>query len=266
MNAVEIGENGELISNILHPLAIGEPDDRSATSEQLCAVISVLTDAGISCFIVDAWALLYYGTRHSADDRILCIPDEHHERAVELFKTIDILKPCDPHPFSRNSGRTPYHMYPRSKASGRLDFWLLVPASSYHLTCEPANVEWSLGGLPYPKLPVFVQSCIDSKDGVGLEKLIDAMDLSEEWGEENLELDGDTDTEWLKRRVELLRADGNGRYRFINRAPVSRRKMWKEYVGNKQRRLGWKRPPEIYATQYRRHGSKDMRAFQRRGL
>lgn len=75
-------------------------------------------------------------------DRILCVPDEQHELAVELFTSrSDILKPCGPLPLRRPDLLK--HKYPRFKAIGRTDFWLLLPASYCHIACEPNNMEWS---------------------------------------------------------------------------------------------------------------------------
>jgi hypothetical protein len=52
-----------------------------------------------------------------------------------------------------------------------------------------------------------VQRAIDTKDGVELEDLIDGMELSEDWGEENLNLDGITDTKWLEDYYHAFCAD-----------------------------------------------------------
>ena len=129
-----------------------------------------------------------------------------------------------------------------------------------HLTLQP-------GGLPYPKLPVYVQSLMDTKTGVDLEDLIDGMDLSEEWGEQNLDLEGYTDTKWLEGYFGAFREDGRDEmFISIDPTPVSRRQMWQEFVRNKQRRMGWKYPPEVYATRFRRHGSKDPRIRHIPGL
>lgn len=49
--------------------------------------------------------------------------------------------------------------------------------------------------------------------------------------------------------------------------PVPRREIWTDSVRNEQRRIGWKYPPEIYATRFRRRGSasKDPREMDRLG-
>lgn len=105
---------------------------------------------------------------------------------------------------------------------------------------------------------------IDTRNGVDLSDLIDGMDLSEEWGEESLDLEGDCDLQWAQKRVEALRAAAptpEQRATFLDPKPFPRREFWQERasIGSKRRRLGWKYSPEIYATRFRRHGSKDPR-------
>ena len=211
---------------------------------------------------------------------------------MALFESRDdLLEPCGPLPL--NSPNLLNHKYPRFKQKGKISFWQLVPASYSHLNCEPENIEWSFGmsphsdhaclpslsalfnyvkgGIPYPKLNLYVQRAIDIKDGVELQDLIDGMDLSEEWGEENLNLDGTTDTEWLENYYQAFCADFRKRGKddmlvFIDPTPTSRRQIWERSVRNKQRRLGWKYSPERYATRYRKHGSIDPRTRNRPGV
>lgn len=100
-----------------------------------------------------------------------------------------------------------------------------------------------------------------------LEDLIDGMKPSEEWGEQNLDLEGYTDIVWLENFYEAFREDGvDEMFISIDPTPVERRKMWKEYVGAKQRRMGWKYSKEVYATRFRRHGSGDPRGKYVPGL
>jgi hypothetical protein len=133
--------------------------------------------------------------------------------------------------------------------------------------CLASDVLVEIGGLPYPKLPVYVQSSIDTKSLVKLEDLIDGMNRSEEWGEQNLDLENYTDTEWLQKWIEALQADGLKKMFILESAtPVPRRDIWKDCIGKNQKRLGWKHPPEIYATRYRRHGARDPRSRNRPGL
>lgn len=112
-----------------------------------------------------------------------------------------------------------------------------------------------------------MQSLLDIKNEVDPEDLIDGMNLSEEWGEQNVDLEGYTDTKWLENYYEAFRADGRQEmFITIDSTPVPRREMWQELIRNKQRRMGWKYPPEQYATRFRRHGSKDSRTHHRPGL
>ncbi|KKZ60629.1 hypothetical protein EMCG_04702 [[Emmonsia] crescens] len=150
---------------------------------------------------------------------------------------------------------------------GRTDFWLLLPASYCYIICEPDNIEWSQGNLPYPKLPGFVQSLLDTKQYVDLCDLIDGQDLSEEWGIEHLDLSGNSDTKWLEWLIQGMRDDGiEDIHIFIDAKPVSRLDSWKKYITTKQTRMGWKYSPEIYATRFRKVGSKDPRTRNKPGL
>lgn len=133
--------------------------------------------------------------------------------------------------------------------------------------CLLGNLLTAQGGLPYPKLSVYVQSAIDSKSLLDLEELIDGMDLSEEWGHKTLDLEGQTDTQWLEDRAQAFRDDGvDEMFIFVDPTPVSRREIWLDAVRNKQRRLGWKYSPDVYASRYRKYGSRDPRSVRRPGL
>ncbi|KAL4966236.1 uncharacterized protein BDV14DRAFT_189011 [Aspergillus stella-maris] len=183
-------------------------------------------------------------------DRILCVPNKDYERSIALFNSRpDILNPCRPLPLSSSNEMN--HKYPCFK---------------------PENIEWSLGSIPYPKLNLYVQRAIDVKDDVGLVDLIDGQNLATEWGEENLDHEGTTDTHWLEEYYQLLcaecRAEGKPvEFVFLDPNPSPRRKMWDFLVKNEnKRRLGWKYSSERYATRYRKHGSVDPRTRVRPGL
>lgn len=155
-------------------------------------------------------------------------------------------------------------MEPRLGISFLLSFFLFYFCSSI---CKIHVANSALGNLPYPKLPGFVQSLLDTKQYVDLCDLIDGQDLSEEWGIEHLDLSGNSDTKWLECLIQGMRDDGiEDIYIFIDAKPVSRLDLWKKYTTTKQTRMGWKYSPEIYATRFRKIGSKDPRTRNRPGL
>lgn len=52
-----------LASPAFNPLAAGDEGDVRPSSEQISAIVSMLSDAGICCCFVQEFALVYYGTR-----------------------------------------------------------------------------------------------------------------------------------------------------------------------------------------------------------
>ncbi|EFQ98225.1 hypothetical protein MGYG_01260 [Nannizzia gypsea CBS 118893] len=252
------------MENTSHTLAIGNPGDVDPSHEQVTAIVTTLQDANICCCFVHDYALIYYGARPNARDRVLCVPDSQLEKAVEIFTSnCHTLEPCAPFPLRRRGSLD--HKYSRFKAIGRTDFWLILPASYCHIACEPDNIEWSQGRLPYPKLHIYAQSLVDTMNKIDLAALVDGMDLTEEWGIEHLELDGNTDTDWRKNMMKRfgdnsLTADSTS---TLCR-PVSRLELWKEYVSSKESRMRWIHSPEYYSTRFRLRDSKDPRT--RRGL
>ena len=96
-------------------------------------------------------------------------------------------------------------------------------------------------GLPFPSLPAFVQSLLDDvsiTSYADLADLVDAMDLSEEWAAAN----------GVKVSDEPY-----------PRTRYSPRKRWERITRTKQKRMGLKYDPRIYATRYRKHNERDPR-------
>ncbi|EWG44455.1 hypothetical protein FVEG_15659 [Fusarium verticillioides 7600] len=86
------------------------------------------------------------------------------------------------------------------------------------------------------------QSCLDSGDELQLCDVIDGTDLPEEWGEENLELDGTNDVEWAIEANKRGRASPNEKFVDCCTYPInrkSRRAMWQSYARTKKDRLDW---------------------------
>jgi len=125
-------------------------------------------------------------------------------------------------------------------------FVLVMMAQACHLSCEKQNFEYSDNGIPYPKLDVFAQSLLDAHNFVDLEDLIDGMNLTAQWGEDYLDLEGCIDQKWRMWRDSCI---GRGwteedieRY---NRNPTKKQDVWIKKTGDerKQLRQGYKYRP-----------------------
>lgn len=97
-------------------------------------------------------------------------------------------------------------------------------------------------GIPYPKLEVFAQSLLDTHRIVDLTDLIDGMDLSEEWGEQNLNLDGTNDVEWARKKNQAILASlppsEDNEMLLLTTGAFEKRKTWMEIVRSKRKRVG----------------------------
>lgn len=241
-------------------------------------VTKILEESDIPCCIVGVSALIFYGAARvrpvcslflltyrprgiltilcsSLQDWEICVPTELVDAAARLLQSepfssdYTLVEPW-PHP-----SLSLLHTYPRFKGKGTDFHFILVPARDVHIVCEPSNITRSLRGLPYPKLDVFIQSCLDTRNELQLCDVVDGTNLSEQWGEENLELDGFNDVEWAKDMNRRGREFANGKFAhwapFAYDGPKSRREMWQSMVRTKKDRLDWTKPSDIYVTQYR---------------
>ncbi|TWU72668.1 hypothetical protein ED733_002608 [Metarhizium rileyi] len=186
----------------------------------------------------------------------ICVPTELVSKAVQLLESppqSDVYVRIDP--IRCAQVHSMIHTYDRFQSRGIWHIFVIVPSFDVHLDCRPANIVRSLRGLPYPDLKVFAQSCLDRRNVVELCDLIDGTDVSEEWGEENLDLEGTHDVEWasaMRRRTTEWDVEKEGKPRPIDfwpTRPKSKRIIWQS--------LDWSRPPSIFFTQYRVHGSPD---------
>lgn len=196
---------------------------------------------------------------HNLQEWELCVPTEKFEETISLLKGETFREVCREDPSQIDKMITLYDTYPRFrrlKVQG-LRFRVL---SSYaaHVPCNPSSIRRSKMGVPYPKLHLFVQSRIDTRDGVDLSDVIDGMDLSEDWAAGNLDLSVTNDSrwaEWANRRIKQAHPDA--RFGLTSTNPIDRKATWQKLVRTKQTRMGWKYPTDQYATRFRRHGSKD---------
>jgi len=133
----------------------------------------------------------------------------------------------------------PICRWTRFKCVGLGLFFLLVPAREVCVAIEKEDsIVRGKTGLPFPSLPVFVQSLLDARMITDLADLIDAMDLSEEWATIN--------------GVHV----SDKPYPNSTLTPKS---LWERFTRTKQKRMGLKYNPRINATRYRRHNERDPR-------
>lgn len=192
-------------------------------TDDTLVVTQVLEQHGIPCCLVGVAALVFYGAGrvrdvshfnlgalspyyfcsyrglHETKDWEICVPTELVNQAAELLQS-------EPHaaqyrlvkPWPIYSPLSVIRTYHRFKSRGADHYFFLVPSIDMHIDCDPSNFTRSLRGLPYPKLDVFIQSCLDTWDMVQLCDVIDGTNVSEEWGEKSLDLEGTNDVEWAK--------------------------------------------------------------------
>ncbi|PGH20794.1 hypothetical protein AJ80_03421 [Polytolypa hystricis UAMH7299] len=157
------------------------------------------------------------------------------------------------------------YTYHRFKSRRINHYFFLVPSIDVHIVCDPSNFTRSLRGLPYPKLDVFIQSCLDTYDMLQLCDVIDGTNVSEEWGKKNLDLEGTNDIEWTKDKNKRGREFGRkwAHCPFARQGQKSKQEMWESLVRTKVDRLDWTKPKDIFINTspcYRRAGPLD-RAF-----
>jgi hypothetical protein len=151
------------------------------------------------------------------------------------------------------------HTYTRFKSKGVSFYFVLVPSKDIHLPCEPKNFQRSHNDLPYPKLDLLIQSFLEMNNHVSLADAIDGSNVSEEWGVENLDLEGGVDLEWAewKNRIILQHAGGGPNFGLNPIGRVEKRELWEFMVRNKGGRRGWTQPTDLFATRFRLHGDSD---------
>lgn len=171
----------------------------------------------------------------------------------------DKIHPIPPHPIPQPSSL--HHTYHRFKGRGIHFYFIIIPSHDAHIPCGPFSIQRSLNGLPYPTLPVLMQSFLDMNNDVALCDCIDGSNVSEEWGLRHLQLDGTNDLEWTKRMNDAATQAAKGKgWLFIQYFPtqtISRREKWESRVRSKKGRLGWTTPGDLFDTRFRLKGSPD---------
>jgi hypothetical protein len=150
--------------------------------------------------------------------------------------------------------------FPRFKRIVMACFLVVLSSQNCHIPCSFENIEQGQTGLPFPKLAVCVQSFLNTHNEVDLDDLVDGMNLTEEWGRENLKLDGVTDVEWAKwKNQKLKQINGEHCFKWTER-PINVRGTWERAVSadREKKAQGWKfsQHPE---TRFWRRGQRDPR-------
>lgn len=182
----------------------------------------------------------------------ICVPAQLVADAEKLFQSDDTftrLEPKRPAPASR------IHTYSRFGTVGSNHEFVIVPDCDVHLDCCSDIIVRSPRGLPYPSLKAFAQSCIDRRNQLELSDFIDGTDVSEEWGEEHLDLDGVHDVSWVLGMQE--KDSGSSMPSGWPTRAKSKRAIWASFVRTKKERLDSSRPESRYVTQFRHRDSKD---------
>jgi len=165
----------------------------------------------------------------------MCVPESQHDKAKALINSRPgMYKAIVPRiPFQTDRM---HHLFPRYRCIASDIFFVLTTSQASHIQCVPENIVHSPMGLPYPKLPIFAQSLIDTQNATDLADLVDSQGLSLEWGRQNLALEGDVDLDWANWRIQRLDEAGCEIVDWRNNA-TSRRVLWENAVKGKRARL-----------------------------
>lgn len=174
-----------------------------------------------------------------------------------------------------------YHTFPRYRLNQdeRIFDFYLMPSEDWRLECTSDSFEYSAQQrIPYPKLHLLAQSLMERHQFNDLQDLVDGMDLTEEWGEQNLKFDTGLSEEyaqWVATKNAKIRAAlpqeskdepmnqmfGTEVYEMAE-GPVDFTENFVRSVRTKQRRIGLEleeHPGTRYATRFRLKGSPDPR-------
>ncbi|KAI9729157.1 MAG: hypothetical protein M1834_007064 [Cirrosporium novae-zelandiae] len=250
----------------------GLPGEKLASCDghgtlDILKITRILEEAGIPCCLVGTSALRYFGVNRLREWYI-CIPTAQLDIASSLLKSDPYANDYTPfEPLRVLRLYSLLHTYPRFKCNDISLWFQLIPSQDCHIDCKPSNFERSRMGLPYPKLDIYAQSLLDTYDLVSLHDLVDGMNLSEEWGNEHLDLSGTNDTTWAAQKNELIRAAvPSGDYSCLyelSTTAFSRKETWEVAVRGKEHRLGIKYPKKLFLTRFRLHNDSDPRLSDR---
>lgn len=222
------------------------------------------------CCLIGSSALIFYGAPrirgvcHSvsqlydasdtSQDWQICVPTKNIRLASEMLQSAQYEEVPDSLP---SVPGTLLHTFPRYRSLISDLHIILVPDADCHILCCAENIERSLNNLPYPKLSILVQSFVDTMELVGLQDIIDATNIGHEWAEDSLDLTGTNDVAWALNKNRLIKSSCVNMSMGVPAATCQRKDIWESALSGKQRRLGWKYPPELFTTRFRPVGSPD---------
>ncbi|KAM3559439.1 hypothetical protein ARSEF4850_004144, partial [Beauveria asiatica] len=167
----------------------------------------------------------------------ICVPADQLTAAENLFRSDDAFTALPPKNFIPGSRMDTYSRFGTRESNRN---FLVIPDYDVHLDCRASlDIVHSLRGLPYPSLKAFAQSSLDRRNQLEMCDLIDGTNISEEWGEENLELNGVHDIDW----VRTMQAKEGSSRRWWPTRPKEKREVWQDFVRTKDQRLDDSRPP-----------------------
>ncbi|KAI1444747.1 hypothetical protein F5Y02DRAFT_389045 [Annulohypoxylon stygium] len=237
---------------------------------EVLEVIRILEAANIPCCIVGGYALVYYGARMVPNNWEICVPTDCFEKASAMFTVTPLSETYEPRNKIQPQIGSLKHTYPQFALKGVNFSFFIIPAFEYFLCCEPSKFERSSHNIPFPKLDCYAQSLLDTQRYLDLTNLIDGMDLSEEWGEEHLDLDKSGELEYAKEKngkiVSSLAEYPNSRPSRLRETPMGLRQKWQTIVRTKQKRIGVEVPGHLYNTRFRTKGSPDPRLREDRNI
>ncbi|POR33450.1 Uncharacterized protein TPAR_06371 [Tolypocladium paradoxum] len=236
-------------------------DDRGTL--KILQITRTLENCGIPCCICGVGALIYYGAGRVKATWEIRVPTDLIEKAASILKSQEYANFYIANPPPLPQPASLIHTYTHFQYIGLRTYFVLVPSDDIHIDCKPSNFQRSSNGLPYPKLNILIQSFLDASDSLSLCDVVDGSNVSEEWGSDNLNLQGKVDLEWIKKKNEAIKQSRVGQYAKgglsggIHVKFSERRVLWESIVRTKGARRGWTQPEETFATRFRLHGSPD---------
>ncbi|KAF1729533.1 hypothetical protein CRV24_010070 [Beauveria bassiana] len=228
-------------------------------TNEMRLVIRTLEAEEIPCCACGVSALMYYGAARVRTHWEICVPPN----MLELAETLLLDRHSSRYTRNSMAHQPDPHLRPcpHLKCIGINVSFILIPSHLVHIECQPSNFERSSNGIPYPTLPVLIQSFLDRNDRVSLQDAVDGSNVTEEWGVTNLDLHGYTDTDWAhERNAAISMGQTDGRpifFGLVSEVPFKRKELWESAVRTKKGRLGWKTPETLFVTRFRLRNSSD---------